>query len=282
MPRLDDRPTRSGSARGGDGARCRATARHRHSRLVLPRGLQAFDLVPGMCGGDGRPGAARAFVCHGGGRRNAGRERDGGCASGPADRAGIAAERPLGRLRGPLPIRLPGANGHPHHAAADRRRASCARPSPRSNATLLCRPCWGESARPRAKRSAAAGTSTRPCRSACLKRLVGRRSTWPPAIPTCRVQALDGQTRGDCRGGTDRPFGRLLPAAVGPRLHDSGRESVARRPAAPRDHGSGDLPREVLQAEIAAITRLGIGLEMGRRIGGTRSSPICGPGSTPC
>ena len=46
---------------------------------------------------------------------------------GAAHRVGIAVKRPLGRLCGPLPIRLPGENGHSHPCSGRSPRASSAR-----------------------------------------------------------------------------------------------------------------------------------------------------------
>ena len=81
------------------------------------------------------------------------------------------------------------------------------------------------------------------------------------------VQAGHGQARGDHRRGPDGAVGRLLPAPIGPRLHALRRKPVARRPAARARPPTAELPRDVLQAEMAAITRLGVELETGTRIG---------------
>ncbi len=61
-----------------------------------------------------------AGLCHAGGRGHAGRKRDGRDACGPPQHAGTAPERPPGRLRGPLLVRLPGADEHSADAPPDR------------------------------------------------------------------------------------------------------------------------------------------------------------------
>ena len=157
----------------------------------------------------GRPRAARALVCHGGGRGNAGRERDRGGASGPPHRAGIALERSPGRLRGAVPVRLPGADGRPHDAAADRRgptagghRHGETRHCPAGHAGSNLPGALRKGLPPRGPRS---GRLDLPVEAVGRRRGSGLRRTLSTGLQACHRQA--GGNRG---GGARGTGGRLL------------------------------------------------------------------------
>ncbi len=170
----------------------------------------------------------------------------------------LLLERPLGRLPGPVPIRLPGARwtfprcsgrlppGELREAIATVKRDIAL---PAVLGRICPAPC--EKVCRRGDLDAAV--------SICLlKRLVADVDLASRRAVRAGVPAGHGQARGDRRRGADGPVGRLLPAPVGPRLHALRRKPAARRPAAPRDHREPSCPATCSQAEVATITRLGI------------------------
>ena len=172
----------------------------------------------------------------------------------PPQRAGTALERSPGRLPGPVLVRLPGADEHPADAAPDCRRRAARGRSP-SRPTSPCRPCWAGSARPLAKRSAAAANSTARWRSATQADR-GRRD-WLRRSPICRrVGRLRANAwRLSAAGQPAWPRPATWPKAAMPARSSTTATRWAVCLAA--KSRAEKLPREVLEREIAQIVRSG-------------------------
>ncbi len=148
---------------------------------------------------------------------------------------GTAPERPPGRLPGALLVRLPGRDGHPADAPADRRAATCAG----AIATVKARHRPAGRAGPHLPRPVREGLPPGQLDGAVaiclLKRFVADADlASAEPYPAARARPATRQAGGHRRRRADRAGRRLLPRRSGPRLHDLRGGRAARRPAARR------------------------------------------------
>ena len=241
------RPTRNRSAGRIDDPRCGRAVGHRDPHALLLAAVRAVDLVPGLPGEALAQRPPGAGLCHAGGRRHAGRKRDRRGSCGPPQHAGAAPQRPPGRLRGPLLVRLPGADEHPADAPPDRGGRTPRgpdhgqgrhRPAGRAGADLPGPlreglPPWESRRRGRDLRTQADR---------------GRRRSGLGGALFAAVPARVGQAGGDCRRRAGRLGGRLLSGPRRPCLHDLRRHGYAGRHVRPRDPRGETAPRRARSA----------------------------------